>query len=62
MSYFNPTDLLRSYGAVINYAKDSAIEVYPIERVGRIPGVKFIQLIRAFDLCEAKHKAERLEQ
>lgn len=60
MSYFNPLDMQKRFGVVFDYARAQPIQAYPLNKAYRIPGVRLLGEVLAFDHYEAQQKAERL--
>lgn len=60
MGIFDPLTLRKNYAVVLDYMKGETIQVYPLERLPRIPGVRLLGEVTAFDHSEARHKAERM--
>lgn len=59
MGIFDPMSLQRRFSVVLDYVKGETIQVYPAERLPRIPGVKLLGEVLAFDHSEAQRKALR---
>lgn len=57
--HFNPLDMQRSFSVVLDFVRKKRLQVYPSDRVPRIPGTKKIADIRAFDQQDAERKAEK---
>ena len=59
MSYFNPVDMQKRYGVVHDYSRAQPIQAYPLNKAYRIPGVRLLGEVLAFDHREAQDKAQR---